>query len=373
LTRINARPLTKKTISAKIIGYLMNIKMKLIKQTLVVFALIVIALTLVQAPTIAYADNDDEPASGSESPSESPESPSESPESPEKPQGLFPLPGAERYGNVPAPSASGTAQQQFGEVVDGIIQAVRYIIGAVAILFVVYSGFRMVTGWGKEEVYQKAKAGMLYAVIGLAAVGLAGEMRDIFSLSQPGKTFLQDPNQILRSTILFNQGTQIIITFIKYFIGGVAVLFIVRSGLRLITLGGAEDKIALDKKNLLYATIGLIMIIVADTAINQVFYKVDLTRYPGTGGMEPGIDPVQGVKEIIGFTNFIVAIVGPVAVLALLAGGVMYLTAAGEEEKMNKAKKLIMTALIGIVVIYGAFSIVSTFVLGNFAANSPPI
>jgi cytochrome bd-type quinol oxidase subunit 2 len=286
---------------------------------------------------------------------------------------LFPLPDSEAYGNVPAPSADASAQVQFAELVDGIIQAVRYIIGAVAILFIVYSGFRMVTGWGKEEVYQKARTSMLYAVIGLAAVGLAGEMRDIFSLGTPGKTFLQDPNQILRSTILFNQGTQIIITFIKYFIGGVAVLFIVRSGLRLITMGGAEDKIALDKKNLLYATIGLIMIIIADTAVNQVFYKVDLTRYPGAGGAEPAIDPVQGIKEIIGFTNFMVALVGPIAVLALLAGGVMYLTAAGEEEKMNKAKKLITMALIGIIIIYGAFSIVSTIVMGNFAANPPPV
>ena len=321
--------------------------MKLIKQTVIVFILIIAALALVQAPVLAatYQGSDTMIAQ------------------------LFPLADKSAYGNVPAPSKA-SAEQQFAELADGIVQTVRYIIGAVAILFIVYSGFRMVTGWGKEEVYTKAKIGMLWAVIGLAIVGMAGEVRTIFSLEKGG--FLKDPNAILRSAVLFDQRTQIIITFIKYFVGAVAVAFIVRNGLRLIVLGASEDKIALDKKNLLYSVVGLILIILADTAVRQVFYKIDLTRYPGAGGAEPVIDPVQGIKEIIGFTNFIVAIVGPLAVLALLAGGVMYLTAAGEEEKMNKAKKLIVAALVGIVLIYGAFAIVSTFVLGNFAANPPP-
>ncbi len=282
---------------------------------------------------------------------------------------IFDLPPSSSYGNVAAP-AKGTAQEQFKELVTGVLQALRYIIGAVAILMIVYSGFRMVTGGGKEEVYQKARSSMLYAVIGLAAVGLAGEMANIFNLT-PGKSFLQDPNQILRTAVLFDQRTQIIITFLKYFIGAVAVFMIIRNGMRMITMGEAEDKIALDKKNLAYSVVGLVLIIMADTAINNVFYKVDLTRYPGTGGVEPTIDPIQGVSEVVGFTNIIVSIIGPVAIFALLAGGLMYISAGGEEEKMSKAKRLIVTALVGLIIIYGAFAIVSTFVGGQF--GSPPV
>ena len=282
-------------------------------------------------------------------------------------QGIFDLPDSSLYGNVPATSAGASAQAQFNELVYGVVQAFRYIIGSVAILMAVYSGFKMVTGWGKEEVYQKARTGLLYSVVGLAAVGLAGEIGTIFNLEDGG--FLKDPNQILRTTILFNQRTQIIITFIKYFIGGIAVLMLVRSGLRMITMGESEDKLALDKKNLIYSALGLVLIIVADTAISEVFYKVDLNRYPGVGGVDPQIDPTRGVNEIIGFTNLAVSIVGPIAVLALLAGGVMYITAGGEEEKMNTAKKLIITAGAGIILIYGAFALVSTFIIGQFGAD----
>jgi len=325
---------------------------KNIKQFSLGLVLIMAALTIFNAPLMLAADA----ATGDSAPRLVAQ--------------IFDLPPSSSYGNVPAPSKDATAQEQFKQVVTGVLQALRYIIGAVAIVMVIYSGFRMVTGGGKDEVYQKARSSMLYAVIGLAAVGLAGEVATIFDLT-PGKSFLQDPNQILRTAVLFDQRTQIIITFLKYFIGAVAVLMIIRNGMRMITMGEAEDKIALDKKNLVYSVVGLVLIIMADTAINNVFYKVDLTRYPGTGGVEPTIDLVQGVAEVVGFTNIIVSIVGPVAILALLGGGFMYISAGGEEEKMAKAKRLIVSALVGLIIIYGAFAIVSTFVGGQF--GNPPV
>ncbi|MFH1228707.1 MAG: hypothetical protein V1701_12505 [Planctomycetota bacterium] len=295
-------------------------------------------------------------------------------------QGIFPLPGPGAYGNVPAPpeAVTGAAKSNFALLAWGLIQNVRYIIGALAVAMIVYAGFRMVIGWGKEEVYSTQRTSILYAILGLAIVGLAGEFANIFQVacpeSLPGQPtvpctqggFLSDPNSLIRTALLFNQTTQIIITFIKYAIGAIAVLMIVRNGLRMITMGSSEDKIAVDKKNLAYSAVGLILIIIADTVINKVLYKVDLSKYPGIEGVKPAFDPQSGINEIVGFTNFVVSIVGPIGVLALLAGGVMYITAGGKEDKMDRAKRLVMAAAIGLIVIYGAFAIVSTFIVGSF-------
>lgn len=294
-------------------------------------------------------------------------------------QGIFPLPGPGAYGNIPAPPPeAASAQSKFALLVWGLIQNVRYIIGALAVAMIVYAGFRMVIGWGKEESYATQRTSILYAIIGLAVVALAGEFANIFQVacpeSLPGQPtvpctqggFLSDPNSLLRTALLFNQTTQIIITFIKYAIGAIAVLMIVRNGLRMITMGMSEDKIALDKKNLGYSTLGLIMIIIADTAISKVLYKVDLSKSPGIEGVKPAFDPQSGINEIVGFTNFVVSIVGPIGVLALLAGGVLYITAGGKEDKMERAKRLVVAAAAGLVVIYGAFAIVSTFIAGSF-------
>lgn len=297
-----------------------------------------------------------------------------------KPNQLFPLPSVSEYGDLPSPTAGKSAQYQFQELMWGIVQNVRFIIGAVTIAFAVYSGFRMVTAWGNEEVYGKQRTNLLYCVIGLAVVGMSGEMAKIFAVSCPGDMFvapgqpayactqggfLKDPNAIIRASTIFNQRTKLVITFIKYFIGGIAVLMIVRNGMRMITMGSSDEKMGMDKKNLAYSALGLILIVVADNVISNVFYKLDLTRYPSVGGAAPGIDTARGVEEIVGVTNLIVTIVGPLAVLMLLAGGVMYMTAAGKEEQMTKAKKLIVVTLVGIVIIYGAFAIVSTFISGS--------
>jgi hypothetical protein len=242
----------------------------------------------------------------------------------------------------------------------------------------------MVTAYGNEEVYAKQRNTILYAIMGLAIVGLSGELARIFAVSCPdytdpnlqnyactqGSSFLKDPNAIVRTSVIFNQRTKLIITFVKYFIGAVAIFEIISNGSKMVTMGSDEAKIGKIKKNLYYSIFGLLLIIVADTVINQVFYNIDLTKYPSTGGAQPGVNAAKGVQEIVGFTNLVVSIVGPLAILVLIAGGIMYMTAAGDESKMGKAKKLIFGALLGIIIIYGAFAIVSTFISGSF--GNPP-
>lgn len=274
---------------------------------------------------------------------------------------IFNLPDSSKYGENIAKPEGATAQAQITSLTEGLLSNTRYILGAIAILMMVYSGFSMVISWGNEEKITKHRTMLFYAVIGLAVVGLAGEFSNIFTVEKGG--FLKDPKAILRTSNLFNQRTQIVITFIKYFIGSIAVLEIVTNGIRLITLGGSEDKIARDKQNLLYSTVGLILIIVADTAINRVIYRVDDS---GTGPVQPTVDAERGLQEIIGATNFIVTIVGVASVLALIGAGVMYMTAGGDDEKMKKAKDIIKWVVIGMIVIFGAFAIVNTFVGGRF-------
>jgi len=293
------------------------------------------------------------------------------------PVNLIPLPGAEKYASLPQVTGE-TAEQRFYNLVNAGILNVRYIIGAVAIGLLVYAGVKMVMAQGNEEEYTTQKRNILYAIIGLAVVGFSGDLTRIFSVycSSTGKDaagmpctpggFLKDPNAIIRSATLFDQRTDFIITFIKYFIGSIAVFAIIRSGLRLITSQGNEEKLAEDKKHLFYGIIGLLMIIMADPIITNVLYKVDFSRYPSVGGAAPGFDAAQGAKELAGFTNLVLTIATPIAVLMLLYGAFMYITSAGNEEKQGKAKRLIVAVVAGILIMYAAFAIVSTIISGSF-------
>lgn len=63
--------------------------------------------------------------------------------------------------------------------------------------------------------------------------------------------------------------------------------------------------------------------------------------------------------ELIGrIVEYLMGLVGVIAVLMLIWGGVMYMTSAGNEEKINTAKKIITGAIIGLVVALLAYLIV---------------
>lgn len=73
---------------------------------------------------------------------------------------------------------------------------------------------------------------------------------------------------------------------------------------------------------------------------------------------------------IINITNWVLGFVTILAVLFLIWGGLQYLTAAGNEEQVEKAKNTITYALLGLVVAAIAYAavvvVVRAFIQGNF-------
>jgi hypothetical protein len=49
----------------------------------------------------------------------------------------------------------------------------------------------------------------------------------------------------------------------------------------------------------------------------------------------------------------------------LIVGAIMYATAGGQDEQLQKAKRVLVTAGIGLVIIFGAFALVSTVLAGK--------
>lgn len=69
--------------------------------------------------------------------------------------------------------------------------------------------------------------------------------------------------------------------------------------------------------------------------------------------------------------NFFLTFLGLIAVVMIIYGGFLYVSAAGNQEKIESAKKIIMYAVIGIVVILLSFAIVNTVLsAGSGAATT---
>ncbi len=290
-------------------------------------------------------------------------------------------------GLVQNPGEVGDFETRFASLIVGVVLNVRYLLTAVAIALMVFSGFNMATSMGKEEAWTKAKTSMVWGVIGLALVGLSGEIVRIFAVGKCAELgmmpasnfagcveggFLKNPQAIIQRTTIFTNAVQYIITFLKYLIGAAAVVMLTRNAIRMVS-NQAGDELEKDKKNLMASVIGLLIIIIADPIVNKVLFSIDTTRYPGTGGAEAGVDFAQGVGELVGFTNFLVTIMTPIAILVIVVGGIMYMTAGTNAENQEKAKRMIMMALVSLVIVYGAFAVVSTIISGQFDAEASTI
>lgn len=67
---------------------------------------------------------------------------------------------------------------------------------------------------------------------------------------------------------------------------------------------------------------------------------------------------------LLTFVDFFLGFLGLLAVLMVIYGGFLYLTAAGDEGKTETGKKVILYSVIGIVIILIAFALVNTVLSG---------
>jgi heme/copper-type cytochrome/quinol oxidase subunit 2 len=73
---------------------------------------------------------------------------------------------------------------------------------------------------------------------------------------------------------------------------------------------------------------------------------------------------------ILNLINYVLAIVGVIALAFLVYGGFRYITSAGNEDAIAAAKLIILNAIIGIVVIGVAAALVN-FVIRGVGGNVP--
>lgn len=289
--------------------------------------------------------------------------------------GYLTLPSSDKYGNIVVAPPGDSAQEMIVAVLERAIGYAKVLVGIVAIFLIVAMGAKIATSSGNEESVTKATKGLMYSIAAFAIISLSGEIGRLLGFfDQTGGTFggqsnggiIGTPGQILERVHLFDKQVEIVIVFIKYLIGAIAVAMVVINGVKLVAGGGEEENIKKARNGIIYALGGLLTMYFANIVVNKIFYKLDKDIYSGLEGVTPVTDLKEGLGELVGVTNFIVSFVGPILFLLLLVGGAMYLSSGGDEEKMNKAKRLIISALIGVIVIYGAFAIISTVISGSF-------
>jgi hypothetical protein len=137
-----------------------------------------------------------------------------------------------------------------------------------------------------------------------------------------------------------------------------ALIFIVIGGILYMTAAGDEGRVKIAKGMITVAVVGFALGVAAPSFLKQIGEILGWGAIPAPVAGKPFIEIATNIL------NFLLSITGVIAIIMLVVGGIMYLTSAGDEERIATGKKIIQFSLIGIAIALGALVIVGQ--LANF-------
>lgn len=232
-----------------------------------------------------------------------------------------------------------------------VIDFIKYLVGAIAVLYIIISGIKLITAGKKiDEVSEKEKETVKFLIYGLILIITADELVT--------RVFFGDYGECLASASNAKDCAKVggsliegIYNLILAVIGAIALFTLVLSAFKIITAYGNEETIATQKKNIAAAIAGILISAVGEFVVKGIIFP--------EGGAK-GIDVAAAQKLVFNFTNFIAAFIGAAAFCMLFYGGIKYVLSFGNEEETGKAKKIIISAAIGVVVAFSAYAVIRT-------------
>jgi len=255
-----------------------------------------------------------------------------------------------------------------------VVKNIRIFAGILAVVWFVYLGFSMVSAGGDEEQVKKVKTGIIWAIISLCLILVSEPMiKNVFfgggEMIAPGEVLLSTEN-ITKSISSGKKQIIAILTWAKALLVTIAMVYLIFSGWRMIQSLGDEEVVNKQKTVVLWIAIGFVVIALNDIIINEVFYRI-VTNSQGEIIFDDKEkisfyqDSVKGIKEFVGIVKFVLKFAAILAFAALVWGGGLFIFAFGQEEKVEKGKKIIFDAILGIIIILISFTLISTMISGN--------
>jgi len=234
------------------------------------------------------------------------------------------------------------------------IVSINVVIGIIAILYLVFIGMKYIFSGGEEEKTKKLNTQIGYVLLGLFTVSVAHLLAFVYINPdvQVNQSFLTNADIISDIEAKAMQ----IKKFIQILIGGIALISILMTGYQLITSQGKEEAIDKEKAVIVNFIIASILILAAEILVRGVFFFQGANRSELSNQAA-----VIGVKELVGLTNTLLTLVASLAVFMLILASFYYMISMGDEERTGRAKRIIISTLIALIICFSAYTLVRFF------------
>ncbi len=235
-----------------------------------------------------------------------------------------------------------TTQDKLRSIFTGeLLRTVNRILGALAILFIVILGLKYIMAMGDEEKITQYKQQLAWTVLGLTIISLAEFIG--FELFNPsGNEVLSTSTQIKLS-----EKVSAIVRFFEYSAGAFFLVSALITGYKLVMNGEGEESSTFIKTFFKSMIMGSIMILMSEIIIRIFSFQDSADK-----------TTEMVVTEVAGLINFVLSLVAIAAMAMLVLSSLYFVISFGNEEQTTKAKGMIKTSILGIIIASASYVLV---------------
>ncbi len=234
-----------------------------------------------------------------------------------------------------------------------ILISIKTAISWLLLIYIVYAGIQMIMSlWTDEEQLTSAKNQIWYTVIAFAFINIPGAIFKAFDGNKQigisgtsNGSYIGTPGSGENSIFINGWNlTQVldgdIIGFMEIVIAGLAILIILIAGLKILTSRWNEEAVSEGKNRILWSWISLVWIGMIEIW-KRIVFRADVS---------------DGTTFFETLANLVLFFAGPTAMVFLTIAAYTYITANGDDDKIKRAKNIIINILFATVIVLASYT-----------------
>jgi len=202
-----------------------------------------------------------------------------------------------------------------------------------------------------EEQLSSAKRQLWYGLVGLVFINIPGTLYESFyndgsssvgwNIGNDSFTSASGNSNLFFDFFVFgNTLNDQIIWFMEIMIFIAAVFMFVLAGIKVMTSRWREEALTEAKNKILYTVLALIFVGLIEAWKQLAF----------SGNLDDGINIVESLSNLALF------FAGPIAIFFLTLAGYYYITSNGDEERVKKAKSIVINTFFATLILLAAYT-----------------
>lgn len=248
----------------------------------------------------------------------------------------------------------------------GIAFQIKNFFIYAAVLFLIIPVLKLLFSPGGEEDVKKWKSSIIWVSTGIIVMQIAFSVWNTF--------LIKSPTGIIGAGLAWQIWLNVFLPLVSLMqmLASFGFLFMmVYAFFMIVTGGGDEEKLKKGKNIVIYALIGFILIRLPKMIVTTIYGEPDckavgpwdLITVGSCKLTNPDLPGALGVvAKVVNYLNTFLAII---CVLMIIYAGWLVFISGGDEEKLKKAKNIILYIIVGFVILVASHTLFRFFILNG--------